>query len=184
MLSPLELEYLDRLVVPKVSFHTNGNIKNIKYSYKNITHNNVGPAFISGHINGNKKGEIYFNMNKIHRDLDLPAYIEYYENGGILFEKYYKNNILHRVGDYAHIEYYFSYEKKVIIKSKQMYINGFLDIDTGKPSRLMYNEDGTIKYEDYFNGSIYHNEFGPARIWWEDGEVVKKEYYVNGVKTE
>lgn len=48
------------------------------------------------------------------------------------------------------------------------------------PSRISYNEDGTIHIKEYKVYGKYHRTDGPARIEYRNGNVKEEDYYING----
>ena len=56
--------------------------------------------------NGQIKYQFWHKKCDIHRDRDLPAYIEYNSNGRIIYQSWYKKGVKHRDGDLPAIIYY------------------------------------------------------------------------------
>ena len=120
--------------------------------------------------NGIKRQERWFTNNKLNRDNDLPAWIEYFQNGNKKFEKWMINGQRHRDNDLpAYIIYYENGNKRF----EWWMINGQRHRDNDSPAYISYYENGNKRFESWsINNQLHRNNDSPACIY----------YYKNGNK--
>jgi antitoxin component YwqK of YwqJK toxin-antitoxin module len=104
-----------------------------------IHRDNNLPAYIEYYDSGKVREEMWYQKGKLDRSFQLPALVEYYENGKIKKEEWYQNGNFYRNNDLpASIAYYESGQ----LKEEIPYVNGKIDsIWKG------YYESGQLKYE-------------------------------------
>ena len=145
---------------------------------KKVLHRENGPAVVS--IFGDDE---YYRNGLLHRDGDLPAFIDY--RGKV--QRYFKHGVMTREGDkpseYNYGDIRYTNDKGVLHREngpavitadgiENWYFNGKLHRDGVKPA--IYNKDMTIvKY--YKHGNLHRDGDLPASI--ENGRT---SYYRNG----
>ena len=58
---------------------------------------------------------------------------------------------------------------------------GYRDYDNG-PAKIWYNEDGSVKREEWCQRDILHREGGPALITYKHGSVYSECWYKQGIR--
>jgi hypothetical protein len=151
----------------------------IKVYYNNVEH------IIDYHSN--------IESNKLHRDNDLPAYIE--KDNGYFVEKWYKNGELHRENDLPAIidnegmKYWFKNGKShrtgdlpAMIDadgSKYWLRNGILHRDTDNPAEITMYRDNSADYGWRKNGNRHRDNDAPAFIATLYNKAISCRWYKN-----
>jgi antitoxin component YwqK of YwqJK toxin-antitoxin module len=92
---------------------------------------------ISYYDNGNINTEEYYACEGVlHRDGDLPARIQYYEDGTLCCEKFFLNGSLYRDGSLPQAVYYY---ENGTLKDQEFWIDGRIN------TVAYYNKDGSVK---------------------------------------
>ena len=128
--------------------------------------------------NGNKYKYFWYKNNEIHREDDLPAHIEYYNNeqNNKSIEAWYINGEYHRDNDLpAEIDY--NENGKTIMES--WFISGYRHRITDNPSVIEYYDNGKKSVEIYFRNNSKHRINGPAEITYNQNQIIR-EYYIYG----
>ena len=170
----------DKVVVSYVEKVYDGNIL-IKIKYLNENKQldrkicsdkieNDEPSVIAYYKNGNIMYEDWYRNGNRHRDGDLPAYIEYYDNKGLIyFKSWWKNNEKHRDGDKpAYIQY--DSDSKIIIESWWKNNEKHRASEEGDlPAHIEYNSNGDIVGEYWYQDDrLYRNNNKPVHIKYND----------------
>jgi antitoxin component YwqK of YwqJK toxin-antitoxin module len=125
------------------------------------------------------KEEYLNNEDKSHRDGDLPASIEYYNDKTISIEKWYQNGEIHRDEDQPGSILYYKNGK---INTKTWYKNGKRYRDNNLPNCINYNNAGYVTWEKWYQDNKLHRPVknGPARIEYKNNKLVREYYYLDG----
>jgi antitoxin component YwqK of YwqJK toxin-antitoxin module len=131
-----------------IVYHSNGNIKILKWYENDKTHNVDDAAFVSFYENGKVHVKKWYLNDLQHRDdNDKPAWIHFNEDGSILYLRWFYNDHQHRVGKPAVVYY-----KNKNVSSVRWVINSKSHREEG-PAEIYYNDDGSIRSEKwYLNG--------------------------------
>lgn len=130
----------------------------------------------------NLSGALYceeWRLNgQMHRDNDLPAYIQYREDGSIDRCVWRQNGWRHREHDLPAV---IDYDKNNLIVSEEWYQRGKRYRVDDLPSYVVYQKSGSVKaqywYTDTHLHSHLHREHGPASIsYLEDGVIILRWY--------
>lgn len=156
-----------------------GDIKTGFYKEEIKFENNM--SCFKEYINFVLRREYWYENWKLHREDDLPALIEYYENGNLRIQKWMKNGEPYlRENDLQSIVRYYESGQLEIEEWKKGF---FHQRKGGKPSIIAYFENGNKKWESWNqipnlklldeNGDI-----APAYIYYDiNGNIVSKRWF-------
>lgn len=123
----------------KIEYYENGQLKSeTYYKHDKIHRDNDKPAIIEYfHSSGNIQCEYYSINGEYSREGDKPAIIEYYNNGNVYIEHYYKNGKIHRKGDLPYFVIYFK--------------NGEIQMEEYKSKIIKYTEDNHYQLTSHYD---------------------------------
>jgi len=129
------------------------------------------------------QSETYYKDNKIHRDDDQPAVINYASDGKFpICKVWYKEGKFHRDGDLPAYEFY--YESNQKIHTRAWYKHGIQYLNNCLPSKEEYNKDSIITRLEWTSeeGKLHREGDLPAvLIFSEDGKTkLYEKWYKNG----
>lgn len=185
-------EYIDRTKITYHTGHRLNEVVHHNES-KQIHGPDNKPGYLKFDLSGNMIFKIYYKNGKCHRDNDKPAFIKYTYNAGIRYIKEIKYYILGEIkrpnDEPTHLIYYKNSDNIKYAKYKcslyynyscwnsnnpinimvdnylihrKSYYEGSHRVD--KPGLIMYNKDGTIRFEIYYNKGKIHRYEGYAKI--------------------
>ncbi len=105
------------------------------------------------------KGKVtkWFKGDKLHRDGDLPAFIERNKAGAVKCEEYYRDGKEHREGG---LPAYIVRNKAGVVTREVYYRDGKEHREGGLPAYIVRNKAGAVTLEEY----------------WRDGVIVPAEH--------
>lgn len=121
--------------------------------YLKIVEENAYTSFILGdreyrkYKNGDEK---WYKDGKLHRDNDLPAIIEIFDNEKLFHEAWYMNGKRHRKYNHASVFYYHHSNGK---KFESWWKNGELHREEG-PAYIEYFEDDNVEKESWWLNGV------------------------------
>ena len=119
----------------------------------------------------------WYQHGELHRDNDLPAWIQYHD-GKISDESWYQHGEIHRDNDLpAWIEHNYDDESGI---RKKWWKNGKLHRDNDQPAWIEYNENYIFKQSWWQNGKLHRCGDLPAMIYYNRGSVSDEYWYQNG----
>lgn len=149
-------------------------------------HRDDGPALIEWEPQTQTKIlEIWAVGGSIHRDGDLPAYVERERSSGMTITvKYYQNGEIHR--DQGPASIYRNAESGIAVRQVWM-LHAQSHRDGDKPAEIIRNSDtGVITEEHFAQNNLWHRENGPAVIRRDpvSGEICDTIFYLHGNRDE
>jgi hypothetical protein len=88
---------------------------------------------------------------KKHREGDLPAWREWYENGSLSVESYYLNGLYHREVD---LPAYRGWYENGSLSVESYYLNGLYHREGGLPAFMRWGEKGVLQIERCYKLSL------------------------------
>lgn len=191
----IEEEYVYDNIGCQVSFYENGNKKKELWHVDDVIHSDDYPAVIEYYENQNggikKKRESWYNEGvlirtvfyyendkiqkeswhdedkKFHREGDLPAVVEYYENGNREKDYFYRHGVLIKSIIYYNNETNKKQAEKWLNEDKKLNREGDL------PAVTFYYENGNKERESWYTNNVLIKSI----FYSEDEKKEKEEWY-------